>query len=80
MSLQLAAILIWQKRLQRTSSHEPPTPNPKPQEATKWSPWAIAAAILLALLFGVIVVAGVRGCLTVDPKEAARLEEERKKK
>jgi hypothetical protein len=53
---------------------------PDSEEATRWSPWAIAAAVLLALLFGVILVAGVRGCLSLDPQEAAKREEERKKK
>ena len=53
---------------------------PEADKSTKWSPWAIAAAVLLAVLFGVIAVAGVRGCLYIDPQEAARLQEERKKK
>lgn len=53
---------------------------PEADEVTKWSPWAIAAAVLLALLFGGILIAGVRGCMTLDPQELARLEEERKKK
>lgn len=50
------------------------------EDAAKWSPWAIAAAVLLAILFGAILVAGVRGYMSIDPQEAARLEEERKKK
>src|SRR5262245_22735326 len=53
---------------------------PEADEVAKWSPWAIAAAVLLALLFGGIVIAGVRGCMTLDPQELAKLEEERKKK
>ena len=53
---------------------------PEDDEVAKWSTWAIAAAVLLALLFGGIVIAGVRGCMTLDPQELAKLEEERKKK
>src|SRR5688500_5399497 len=49
------------------------------EEASKWSPWAIAAAVLLLLMFGMIAVGTVRGCFTVDPKEQAKLEAEKKK-
>ena len=49
-------------------------------ERTKWSPWAIAAAVLLLLIFAVITVGMVRGCIFVDPQEAAKLAEEQKKK
>lgn len=54
--------------------------DPESDESTKWSIWAIAAGVLLAMLFGAILVAGIRGCATLDPKETARLEAERKKK
>ena len=47
-------------------------------EHAKWSPWAIAAAVLLLLLFGVIAVGTLRGCFFVDPQEAAKLDEEAK--
>src|SRR5262245_30578453 len=50
------------------------------QEPTKWSPWAITGAVLLGLLFGGIVVAGIRGCMTFDPTAQAKLDDERKKK
>src|SRR5262245_5812545 len=49
-------------------------------ERIRWSPWAIAAAILLLLIFGVIAFGTVRGCFFVDPQEAAKPEEEKKKK
>jgi len=49
-------------------------------ERTKWSPWAIAAAALLVVLFGVIAFGTLRGCFYVDPQEAAKREEELKKK
>jgi hypothetical protein len=49
-------------------------------ERMHWSPWAIAAAILLLLIFGVIAFGTVRGCFFVDPQEAAKLEEDKKKK
>ena len=42
--------------------------------------WAIAAAALLVLMFGVIAVGTLRGCFYVDPQEAAKREEEKKKK
>ena len=48
-------------------------------EPTRWSPWAVAAAAFLLLLFGLIAVGTVRGCFTVSPEEAAKLEEEKKK-
>jgi hypothetical protein len=48
-------------------------------ERAKWSPLAIAAALLLLILFGVITVGTMRGCFFVDPQEAAKREEERKK-
>ncbi len=50
------------------------------EERTKWSPWAIAAALLLLLVFGVIAFGTLRGCFFVDPHEAAKLAEEQKKK
>ncbi len=48
-------------------------------ERTKWSPWALAAAALLLLMFGVIAVGMFRGCFFVDPQEVTKREEERKK-
>jgi hypothetical protein len=48
-------------------------------ERTKWTPWAIAAAAVLVLLFGVIAFGTLRGCFYVDPEDAAKLEEEKKK-
>jgi hypothetical protein len=46
----------------------------------KWSPWALAAAALLVLLFSVIGVGMFRGCFTTDPLQAAKEEDEKKKK
>ena len=48
-------------------------------ERTKWSLWAILAAAVLVLLFGVIAVGTLRGCFYTDPLEAAKTEEEKKK-
>jgi hypothetical protein len=53
---------------------------PDADERTRWSPWAIAAAALLLLLFGAIAFGTIRGCLYLDPQEAAKREEEKKKK
>ncbi len=53
---------------------------PDIDERAKWSLWAIAAAALLVLLFGVIAVGTLRGCFVVDPEEAAEREDEKKKK
>jgi hypothetical protein len=49
-------------------------------ERAHWSPWAIAAALVLLLIFGVIAFGTVRGFFFVDPQEAAKLDEEKKKK
>ena len=49
-------------------------------DVAKWSPWAIAAAVLLLALFGVIGVGTLRGCFFVDPLEAAKNEAEKKNK
>lgn len=53
---------------------------PTTDEPAKWSPWAIAAAALLLLLFSVIAIGTLRGCFFVNPQEAAKREEEQKKK
>jgi hypothetical protein len=50
------------------------------EERTKWTPWAIVAAILLLLLFGVIAVTAIRGFFYGNPQEEAKLEEDEKKK
>jgi hypothetical protein len=50
------------------------------RSSTKWSPWAISAAILLLLIFSVIGVGALRGWFFIDPQEAAKLAEEEKKK
>jgi hypothetical protein len=49
------------------------------EERTKWSLWAILAAAVLVLLFGVIAAGTLRGCFYTDPLEAAKTEEEKKK-
>ena len=49
-------------------------------ERTTWSPWAIAAAIVLLLVFGIIAAGTMRGCFFVDPQQAAKDAEEKKKK
>ncbi len=54
--------------------------DPAADERTKWSPWAIAAAVVLLMIFGVIVVGSLRGCFFISPQEVAKQEEERKKK
>ena len=53
---------------------------PTTDERTKWSPWAIAAAVLLLLIFGVIAVGTLRGCFFVDPQEAAKHGRRRKRR
>src|SRR5947209_7980243 len=45
----------------------------------KWSPWAITAAALLLLLFGVIAVGTLRGCFFAEPDQAAESGEKKKK-
>jgi hypothetical protein len=50
------------------------------EERGKWSPWAIAAALLLLLIFGVVAVGTFRGYFFVSAEDAAKQEEERKKK
>ena len=49
-------------------------------ERTTGSPWAIAAAVFLLMIFGVIAVGTLRGCFFVDPQEVAKQDEEKKKK
>jgi hypothetical protein len=53
---------------------------PTPESRGKWSPWAIAAALLLLLIFGVIAVGTLRGYFFVSAEDAAKQEEENKKK
>ena len=53
---------------------------PTPERRGKWSPWAIAAALLLLLIFGVIAVGTLRGYFFVSAEDAAKQEEENKKK
>ncbi len=50
-----------------------------PERRGKWSPWAIAAAILLLLIFGVIAVGTFRGYFFVSAEDAAKQEEEQPK-
>jgi len=47
-------------------------------ERSKWSLWAVAAAMLLGLLFGVVAIGTFRGHWFVDPAEATKREEKRK--
>jgi hypothetical protein len=49
-------------------------------DRTNWTPWAIVAALLLLLVFGIIAFGTVRGCFFIDPREAAKLADEEKKK
>ena len=60
-------------------STEPATEIDDDDERTTWSLWAIVAAAVLVLLFGVIAVGTLRGCFYTDPQEAAKTEEEEKK-
>ena len=48
-------------------------------EHRKWSTWAIAAAALLLLLFGVVAVGTLRGCFFAEPDQAADTPEKKKK-
>jgi hypothetical protein len=48
-------------------------------ERRKWSTWAIAAAALLLLLFGVIAVGTLRGCFYAEPEQAEDAAEKKKK-
>ena len=86
----ILASLNPEPSLRYNAASAPPTPRHRlmstdprtilDDERTKWSPWAIAAAILLLLIFGVIAVGTLRGCFFVDPQEAAKIAEEKKKK
>src|SRR5689334_24832443 len=48
-------------------------------ERQKWSPWAIAALALLLLIFGIIGVGALRGCLFSQTQESAEQTEKKKK-
>ena len=48
-------------------------------ERQDWSKWAIAAVVLLLLLFGVVAVGTVRGCFSSEPEKAADAAEKKKK-
>ncbi|MEX2317307.1 MAG: hypothetical protein WD669_09160 [Pirellulales bacterium] len=56
-----------------------PESEPEDEERTPMGWKAIAAAVLLLLLFGLILFGGLRGCATEDPQEAAKREEQAKK-
>src|SRR5947208_7088309 len=47
-------------------------------EPRKWSLWAIAAAALLLLMFGIIAFGTVRGCFVTDSQQAADSAEKKK--
>ncbi|HEX5472907.1 MAG TPA: hypothetical protein VFW73_13530, partial [Lacipirellulaceae bacterium] len=40
-------------------------------DARKWSPWAVAAAALLLMMFGIIAVGTIRGCFVGESQQAA---------
>ena len=48
-------------------------------EHRKWTPWAIAAAALLLLMFGMIAVASLRGCVFGESEQVADAMEKKKK-
>jgi hypothetical protein len=48
-------------------------------EHRKWSTWAIAAAALLLLMFGVVAIGTLRGCFSAEPEQAADATEKKKK-
>src|SRR5215207_4400092 len=48
-------------------------------ERRKWTAWAIAAAALLLLLFSVIAIGTLRGCLFAETEQAADADEKKKK-
>ncbi len=49
-------------------------------EQRKWSLWAIAAAALLLMMFGVIAVGTLRGCLFAGTDQAADAGEKKKRR
>ncbi len=55
------------------------SPEPVVEERQKWSPWTIAAAVLLLAIFSVILVGTIRGCFFANPQQAAQTEDEKKK-
>lgn len=48
-------------------------------ERRKWTAWAIAAAALLLLMFGVVAVGTLRGCIFAESEQAADATEKKKK-
>ncbi len=52
---------------------------PDADERHKWSPWAIAAAALLLLMFGVIAVGTIRGCFFGQSEQADDAGDKKKK-
>jgi hypothetical protein len=48
-------------------------------QVAKWSPRVVAAAVLLMLIFSAVAIGTLRGCIFVDPQNAAQRAEERKK-
>lgn len=54
-------------------------PQPAAEEKSKWSPWAIAAAALLLLMFSIVAIGTMRGCFFADTKQAADDEDKKKK-
>ncbi len=53
--------------------------NAESDERRKWSPWAIAAAALLLVMFGIIGVGMIRGCLMGESEQAADSADKKKK-
>jgi hypothetical protein len=52
---------------------------PDADERRKWTAWAIAAAVLLLLLFSVIAIGTLRGCFFAATEEAADASDKKKK-
>ena len=56
-----------------------PIIEPETDEPRKWSPWAIAATALLLIMFAVIAVGTMRGCMFSATEEAAETGEKKNK-
>ena len=54
--------------------------NAESDERRKWSPWAIAAAALLLVMFGIIAVGTLRGCFSCRARNKPPTADEKKKK